>query len=137
MILTSTQRPCGAAEKWEQINGLVAQNAAAGMALTSPVMNLNGVTDGRENKSVITTCVAGVRRDVLNVLKENVEGQETVQSQEKGNDVTVIDQKMVITPMVTTQSRITEGSLGRRRRAKPSCSGACLLMSLKMIFVLP
>lgn len=125
-------------EKWVLIKGLVAQNVAVGMALTSPVMNRTGASDERGTKSVTTTCAAGATRDVVNVLKENVEDQETVQSKEKeGNDVTVIDQKMVITPMETTQNKITEGSLGRRRRARPSCSGVCHLMSLRMIFVLP
>lgn len=107
------------------------------MALTSPVMNRIGVTDEKETKSVITTCAAGEKRDAVNVLKEIVEDLETVQSKEKGNDAIVIDQKMAITLMATTQSKITEGSLRRIRGARPSCSGVCLLMSLRMIFVLP
>lgn len=52
-------------------------------------------------------------------------------SKESGKDVIVIDQKMVITLMAITQSRITDGNLERRRRARRSCSGVCLLMSLR------
>lgn len=59
--------------------GLVAQNVAVGMALTSPVMNRTGASDERGTKSVTTTCAAGATRDVVNVSKENVEDQETVQ----------------------------------------------------------
>lgn len=49
------------------------------MALNSPGMNQNGVTDERGTKSVITACAAGEKRDVVIVLKEIVEDQETVQ----------------------------------------------------------
>lgn len=46
--------------------------------LTSPVMNQSGVTDERETKSAITTCAAGVKRDVAIVMKEIAGDQETV-----------------------------------------------------------
>ena len=59
--------------------GLVGQNAAVDMALISPGMSQNGVTDERETQSVIITCGAGVKRDAVIVLKENAEDQETVQ----------------------------------------------------------
>lgn len=58
--------------------GLVAQNEAVGMGLTSPVMNPNGVTDERGTKSAIPTCAAGMTSDVVIVLK-TVEDHETVQ----------------------------------------------------------
>lgn len=58
--------------------GLVGQNAAVDMALTSAVMSQIGVTDERGTKSVITTCGAGGKRDVVNDMKEIVEDQETV-----------------------------------------------------------
>lgn len=124
-------------EKWELIKGLAGPNVAGDMAPTSPVMNRNGATDETETKSAITTCAAGEKRDVVTVMKEIVEDRETVQSKESGKDVIVIDQKMVITLMAITQSRITDGNLERRRRARRSCSGVCLLMSLRKIFVLP
>lgn len=61
--------------------------------------------------------------------------QLNVLSKEKENDGTAIDQKMDITLMGTTQSRITDGNLERRRRARPSCSGVCPLMPQKMTWV--
>lgn len=48
------------------------------MALNSPVMNQIGETDVRGTKSVSTTCAAGEKRDVVSVMKEIVEDQETV-----------------------------------------------------------
>lgn len=107
------------------------------MALSSPGMSQNGVKEERGTRTEITICGAGAKTDVVIALKETDEDQETVQSNEKENVVTAIDPKMAITQMVTTQNRTTEGSLGKRRKAKPSCSGVCLLMSLRMIFVLP
>lgn len=58
--------------------GLVAQNVAGGMGLTSPGMNQNGVTGERGTQSGITICAAGVTIGVVIVLK-NAEAQETVQ----------------------------------------------------------
>lgn len=108
------------------------------MVLTSAVMSLSGATDVSETKNVVnTTCAAGVTRDVVIVMKEIAEDHEKAQSKGRGSVVTVIDQKMVITQMVTTKSRTIEGNQGTRRRARPSCWGVCLLMSLRMIFVLP
>lgn len=50
------------------------------MALTSPVMNQNGAIEERGIKSVITTCAAGGKRDVVIVMKEEIaEDRETVQ----------------------------------------------------------
>lgn len=48
------------------------------MALTSPVMKLNGVTDETGNKTVITTCADAMMSAVVTVLKI-VGDQETVQ----------------------------------------------------------
>lgn len=89
------------------------------MVPTSPVTNPSGATDERETQSVNTTCAAGVKRDVMIVMKEIAGDQETVLSKERGNDVTATDQKMVIIRTVTTQSRITDGSQERRRKARP------------------
>lgn len=57
--------------------GLVVQSVAGGMALTSPVMILNGVTDETGNKTVITTCADATMSAVVTVLK-SVGAQETV-----------------------------------------------------------
>lgn len=50
-----------------------------GMALTRRVMSLTGATDERGTKSVNTICAAGAKTDVVNVLMEIAEDQETVQ----------------------------------------------------------
>lgn len=53
----------------------------------------------------------------------------------RGSDETVTGQKMGTTPMATTQTRTTEGKLGRTRRVRPSCSGVCLLTSQRKMWV--
>ena len=50
-----------------------------GMAPTSPVMNRSGVTGVTGTKSVTTTCVVGLMRDVMIDTTEIAVDQETVQ----------------------------------------------------------
>ncbi|MEQ2313748.1 hypothetical protein AMECASPLE_005218 [Ameca splendens] len=92
---------------WVLIKGSVGLSVAVDMVQSSPVMIQTGETDGTEIKSVITTHGAGVKRGVI-VMMETAEDHETVQSKERGNGGTVIDQKMVITQMVTIKSRIID-----------------------------
>ncbi|MED6232040.1 RNA-binding protein 5 [Ataeniobius toweri] len=84
---------------WVLIKGSVGLSVAVDMVQNSPVMIQTGETDGTEIKNVITTHGAGVKRGVI-VMMETVEDHETVQSKERGNGGTVIDQKMVITQMI-------------------------------------